>query len=196
MRPFSCMLLVSATALAVPAWAQTPPVTLSACYNVTNGQMRLVNAAAECRTAERFVSWSQAGTPGPEGPPGPPGPPGPTGATGPQGPQGIPGPQGIQGIQGPPGPAGGGLDKTRIYMNVESVTVPAGPGPATEINVFCNDANDAMLSGGFYRAHLGLEIYSSYPLLPPAGPAGWRVGATSLGAAGLAQAIVVCLRID
>ena len=196
MRPFSCMLLVSATALAIPAWAQTPPATLSACYNVTNGQMRLVNTAAECRTAERFVSWSQAGTPGPEGPPGPPGPTGPTGATGPQGPQGIQGPPGPAGPAGPPGPASGGIDKTRIYMNVADVTVPAGPGPSTEIDVFCNDANDAVLSGGFYRAHLGLEIYSSYPLLVPFGPAGWHVGATSLGAAGLAQAIVVCLRID
>ena len=74
--------------------------------------------------------------------------------------------------------------------------MPEGPSPAVEVNAFCDDANDAVLSGGFYRAHLGLEIFSSYPLMVPFGPAGWHVGATSTGAPGLAQAVVVCLRID
>jgi len=176
----SCIAFSLAAAYAAPAFAQTPPATLAACYNATNGNMRLVSAASDCRTGERFVTWSMAG-----------GPPGADGAPGPAGPPGPPGPQGPQGIQGPPGPAGGGIDRGHVYVNIESATVPPGPSPSTEIDVFCNDANDVALSGGFYRAHLGLEIYSSYPR-----PGGWHVGATSTGAAGLAQAIVVCLRVD
>lgn len=88
------------------------------------------------------------------------------------------------------------MDKTRVYQSIVSLMVPPGPAPAVDLEAFCNDANDVLLSGGFYRAHLGLEIYSSYPLLVPFGNAGWHVSVTSNGAAGLAQAVAVCYRVD
>lgn len=180
--------------LALPATAQA--ATLSACYNTTNGNLRIVSSASDCRTAERFVTWNSAGAPGADGPPGPAGPAGPAGPTGPAGPAGptgATGPQGPQGIQGPVGPSGGGVERSRVYQNV--VISDVAFGPAVELTAQCADDNDVMLSGGFWRSHLGVEIFSSYGM-PFATPAGWHVGATSTGAPGQFQAIVVCLRVD
>jgi len=81
---------------------------LHACYNRTNGGVRLVEPPSasndECRESEAATSWNQAGTQGPQGPEGPEGP---EGATGPQGVPGREGLQGPAGPQGPPGPSSG-----------------------------------------------------------------------------------------
>ena len=63
---------VVAGLLAFPAAAQTPS-PISACYNTTNGALRVVASAADCRTAERFVTWSAGGGTGPQGDVGPSG---------------------------------------------------------------------------------------------------------------------------
>jgi hypothetical protein len=100
---------------------------INGCYKSQNGQLRLVDPAADsCHPSETAISWGQTGPQGPKGDkgdkgdPGPRGPTGPQGLTGPQGPAGPAGPQGPQGpagLTGPAGPAG-----------------PAGPqGPQGEI---------------------------------------------------------------
>jgi len=69
-------------------------------------------------------------------------------------------------------------------------------GPATTIEVFCDDANDVLLSEGFFLSHVDIRIFSNYPIQSPSGVAGWRVAATSIGAPGFAQSIAHCLRVD
>lgn len=62
--------------------------TIHACYNKTNGNVRVVAAGSKCRVSERALVWNQTGPVGPQGPAGPQGPQGPQGETGPAGPQG------------------------------------------------------------------------------------------------------------
>lgn len=97
--------------------------TINACFNDTNGNVRIVDDPSSCRQHEVAISWNQQGTPGPAGPPGPPGPAGPQGPAGPagaQGPSGATGPQGPAGTQGPAGADG-----------APGAQGPAGPaGPA------------------------------------------------------------------
>jgi hypothetical protein len=61
---------------------------LNACYQTTNGDLRVVDQASSCHNSERPISWNQRGPTGPQGPAGPQGPQGPKGDTGPQGPAG------------------------------------------------------------------------------------------------------------
>lgn len=71
------------TSTATAPSALPPPATvLVACVNRTNGNMRLVDAGATCRTNENRVEWNVAGPAGPAGPSGPQGPAGPAGAPG------------------------------------------------------------------------------------------------------------------
>jgi hypothetical protein len=130
------VLLLSLPPSASPATGPTVydgPVVISACYNKTNGQLRMVKpaepvgciaplcetgGALDCRTNEDFVELNTVGPQGPQGPIGPQGPVGPqgpkgdtgatgaTGATGPQGPMGIPGVNGVDGLPGPKGDTG------------------------------------------------------------------------------------------
>jgi hypothetical protein len=86
--------------------------TIRACRNTTNGNLRVVTSAAECRTAEAAIAWNVVGPAGPAGPagadglPGADGQPGANGAQGPAGPQGETGPQGAPGATGAQGPVG------------------------------------------------------------------------------------------
>jgi hypothetical protein len=73
---------------------------INACYNSTNGNLRVVKQGQKCRTHEKVLSWNQTGPQGPAGP---------QGATGPQGPAG---PAGATGATGPQGPAGKDAPKT------------------------------------------------------------------------------------
>ncbi len=116
-----------------------------------------------------------------------------TGATGPMGPMGL-GATGVAGATGATGPAGGSMTKGDVYRVIADVTVPEGPGLAVDAIAFCNDTNDVLLGGGFYRSHLGIEVFSSYPN-PGHATANWFVSATSTGAAGMAQAIALCLNV-
>jgi hypothetical protein len=66
-------LLASAAVVALVAYvtvfAAPPPSTIQACYNDTNGNLRLVSSPSDCRNRENPVSWNVAGAPGPAGPP-------------------------------------------------------------------------------------------------------------------------------
>jgi hypothetical protein len=131
MRVFPRALLVIAlfgVTLPDSASAQSP---ISGCYNRSNGNLRIVGSAAECRNPEIFIQWNVAGPAGPTGPAGTngvdgaPGPAGPTGATGPMGPTGS---TGATGPQGPAGPAGAnGVDGAPGAIGPQGPTGPAGP---------------------------------------------------------------------
>ena len=82
----TCLLLcLCAAALVafVTAHAEPPVTTIQACYNDTNGGLRRVNSAADCKNHETSISWNITGPAGSQGP---------AGASGPAGPQGPPGP--------------------------------------------------------------------------------------------------------
>ena len=126
-----------------------------ACYNVTNGNTRIIDTAIEtCKRHEVALAWNQQGPQGPAGPQGVPGP------VGPQGPQGIPGPTGPTGPQGPAGPAGpagaaaiyfqqrtdwlGAIDTARV---IHSLNLPAGTYLVTgSITAFGSDGDPQVLT--------------------------------------------------
>jgi hypothetical protein len=113
-----------------------PGGVISACFNKTNGNLRVVASLSECRNSELPLQFNQVGQQGPVGPQGPTGLTGPqglrgfTGAQGAQGIQGIQGiqgavgPQGSQGIQGVPGLAG--LAGYEIVSGQDTVVCPGG----------------------------------------------------------------------
>src|SRR6188472_4159048 len=78
---------------------------VNACRNITNGEVRIVDSAGDCRSHEEALSWNQSGRAGPAGPAGATGA---TGATGPAGATGPPGPAGPQGSKGDHGSGSGG----------------------------------------------------------------------------------------
>jgi Collagen triple helix repeat (20 copies) len=97
--------LVTLTAVGGVALAQNDAI--EACVR-SNGEIRIVEAAGDCKNSETPLTWSITGPVGPQGPqgdPGPQGPEGPAGPAGPQGPEGAEGPQGPVGPTGPTGPA-------------------------------------------------------------------------------------------
>jgi hypothetical protein len=77
--------------------------TINGCYDRTNGNLRVVATAGDCRTAELPIQWSQRG---PQGAAGAKGDTGAVGASGTQGASGAQGPAGATGPQGPKGDAG------------------------------------------------------------------------------------------
>lgn len=125
--------------------------TLTACVNDTNGNMRLVGSAGDCRQHESAVTWNaegQTGTTGPTGPTGPQGPTGATGATGPQGPTGAQGPTGPQGPAGPTGPQGPtGADGVSGY-EIVSASADIGPGVSAAGTIPC-PAGKHVTGGGW-----------------------------------------------
>jgi len=76
---------------------------INSCYNNTNGNLRIVDASANCQNHETQLTWN---TVGPEGPQGPTGATGATGATGQQGLAGTPGATGATGTPGATGATG------------------------------------------------------------------------------------------
>lgn len=103
--------------------ALTATEVITACKSSSNGQVRLVDDASECRGQEVAVTWN---------------------ADGPQGPPGQQGPPGAQGPPGPPGPGGGsGLSK------LEYVT--AGPDTASQQAAEAVCGQDLYVVGGAVR---------------------------------------------
>ena len=81
-------------AMATTALERTATTVIQACQKNSTGELRVVNAAGDCKQNETAIAWNVQGAAGPPGPTGDTGPQGPTGATGPAGPQGPPGPSG------------------------------------------------------------------------------------------------------
>jgi len=94
---------------------------INGCYTKSTGDLRVIDSAGACKSAETPIAWNQVG---PAGSPGAAGSPGPTGATGQAGPSGAPGPSGVAGPTGPAGPTG-----------APGPTGPTGPrGPSDVIS--------------------------------------------------------------
>jgi hypothetical protein len=103
-----------------------------ACYQASNGTLRLVESESECAKNEVPVRWSSVGSAGSTGPTGPKGDSGATGATGPAGqagPAGATGAQGPIGATGAQGPAG--ATGASGPAGATGATGPAGPGVET-----------------------------------------------------------------
>ena len=99
--------VIAVTALAGAIVAGSIPAangTITTCYKVNNGQLRVVESAAECNASEQVLTWGQQGPQGPQGP---------------QGSQGVPGLQGAQGEKGDPGPQGPQGFTGDIYFNIQ-----------------------------------------------------------------------------
>ncbi|HEX6187373.1 MAG TPA: hypothetical protein VFZ40_04785 [Pyrinomonadaceae bacterium] len=103
-------------AVGSPAEAQRNNGTIYLCVNATNGQLRAVNNANECKKHEVTIVWNTKVLKGDKGDPGP------TGPTGRQGPTGLQGPKGDTGAIGPPGTAG---------QSVTVIDVPPGANCST-----------------------------------------------------------------
>jgi hypothetical protein len=128
-----CFCAVGVIAI-VNAYAAPPPGTIQACYNDTNGNLRLVSSAADCRNHETAISWDITGPAGPPGPPGPAGSPGP---------------------QGSPGPPGAGSNVT-TFRHTRTVANICGPGSNFSFvdNPAINGNADAMI---FVTAIVGIQ---------------------------------------
>lgn len=136
---------------------------INACFNDTNGNVRIVDDPSSCREHEVAISWNQQGAPGPPGPQGPPGPAGPQGpvgadgAPGAQGPAGPPGPAGAAGPPGPAGPAGAGLERAGyVVSNLPVPPVVNGMASAIATDGFPVVAwadNSVSSSRGLWLAH-------------------------------------------
>ncbi len=133
----------------------TGEITVSACVNQTNGQVRIVKpwgtdpecippaqfngtgtkctegGQFDCKTNEFFLELNTKGPKGDKGDPGPAGPQGPKGDPGPAGPQGemgLTGPQGLQGDMGVAGPKGDvGLTGPKGDKGDPGAAGPQGP---------------------------------------------------------------------
>jgi hypothetical protein len=114
--------ILAAVCLAATASAQDAPV-ITACAG-PNGQLRLVDAAEDCRKSETSLQWSVIGPQGPRGdrglqgergPQGEPGLKGDKGDKGDRGDAGDVGPQGDRGEQGPQGAPGPGFTGDQFY---------------------------------------------------------------------------------
>src|SRR3954452_17965638 len=64
---------------------------IQGCYGKSNGQLRVVDDASDCKNNEVALGWNQRGPAGPKGDAGSAGPTGPAGPVGPPGPPGGPG---------------------------------------------------------------------------------------------------------
>lgn len=169
---------ISAATYGVAVVAGIPDTNgvIHACYNGTNGAVRIVASSSDCRNSEQAITWNQtgpqgvagpagpAGQQGPAGVAGPTGATGPAGATGPQGPAGPIGPvgatgpqgeQGPQGPAGPPGPAGsggGGSSVISIGMNPDGSVFKGSGVTVTHI------------TSGWYQFDFPPGTFTSYPI--------------------------------
>lgn len=138
--------LLTATLVGGVAVAQTsqPPV-ITACVQSQTGNVRIVDAPADCKPNESGMAWNQQGPPGPQGEPGPQGQPGE------KGPQGDPGPAGADGVSG--------------YQLLQE-RVPFPPGARRDMFVECPSGKKAV-GGGFDVEGLvpedSVHIYRNYP---------------------------------
>jgi len=122
---------------------------ITACRNETNGLLRVVTEASDCRTHESAISWDVQGPAGPQGPPGEQGPPGPAGSGG--------GALAYAHVLG-----GGTIDAGRS-KNVLSLTNTIIPGSNPGIPVFCFDLSVT-------AENIVATVENSVENVPPMGP--------------------------
>jgi len=165
-------------AMATTALEGTATTVIQACQKNSTGELRVVNAAGDCKQNESAIAWNvqgAAGPPGPAGatgPAGPAGPPGPTGATGAKGDPGATGPAGPTGPPGPTGDTG--------PQGPTGATGPAGPqgppGPSGDASAdafvarFGTNTNNAAAANG-ETCTLGQILLSASPSVTVGGVA-------------------------
>jgi hypothetical protein len=134
----------------VGAFGNSSPATtvIQACRNTTNGLLRAVDSAQQCRTSEEAIAWNAKGDPGPAGAHGPEGPPGPAGPPGSEGPAGPQGPAGPIGPAGPTGPKGDDGDPGPGLTSLESLAgLPCNAaGTSGAISVEYDSSRHAVLT--------------------------------------------------
>ena len=137
-RPRALAALAACAALLVTggiAWAVAPAADSSqvnACVNKSNGQVRIVDAASECKNNERCVSWNQKGAKGDPGL---------------DGKDGVDGKDGRDGVDGKDG-TGGGAGGTIAYQR--------GPGLFEELAGY-EELEAAARNRGFDQRYLALD---------------------------------------
>jgi hypothetical protein len=171
---------LTATLVGGVAIAQTSsPAVITACVSDSNGSVRIVAGADECRSNETDLTWNQQGLQGVQGPQGEAGPQGlqgPQGEAGPQGPQGIPGTNGTNGVSG----------YQRVFSDF--VNVPSG-GSATA-RATCPNGKKAL--GGGYVISDNVYVQTNNP--PINEDSVWQVRVLHRGGAGMegVQAFATC----
>ena len=193
---------------ATVAFAVGTTGVISACFNQTNGNLRVVDAGAACRTGESPISWNAsggAGAVGATGASGPAGAAGPQGATGASGANGTDGTNGSNGVDGAVGATGAvgtsGAQGPKGDTGVAGATGPQGPagaggagsptlylvtasiplvGPGGSNRAECNPG-DELLSGGYSNPWGGyIGVNESRPIVFINGTAAWEVGIFAL----------------
>jgi hypothetical protein len=146
-------MLAVATSLTAAAAGEQDPV--QACVSGTNGLVRVVGSAADCRDPERPLTWNVRGE---QGPPGPAGPQGPAGPEGPAGPQGLSGEPGPQGPQGPTGEPGAGVSSLGDLAGIPCATAAGSAGTVElqtaadgVVTIRCTDGGGGGGGGGSAR---------------------------------------------
>lgn len=122
------------------AYAETGGGVINACVK-SNGDVRIVNQASDCKNNETYLQWNITGQQGSKGDTGAQGPQGLTGPTGAAGSQGPAGPKGDTGVQGPKGDTGAqGQAGAPGLQGPKGDTGAAGPTPVME-SLPVGDAN-------------------------------------------------------
>ena len=183
------------------AYASTTADVIQGCYSNTNGNIRIVDQASQCRNTETSIEWNKQGIQGEVGPQGPQGLKGDTGDQGPQGLKGDAGatgetgprgPKGDTGAAGPAGPAGSGANITSYRRRVHAA---GGTG-----DVYCNPGDIATGGGGWGNsgAFLGrTKIEESEPITNDQGVQGWHVQTDTFAVVyPYTDATVVCLHVQ
>jgi hypothetical protein len=171
---------LTATLVGGVAIAQTSsPAVITACVSNSNGNVRIVARADECKTNETGLAWNQQGLQGPQGEAGPQGLQGPQGETGPQGPQGIPGTNGTNGTNGVSG-----------YQRVFSAFVNVPSGGSATARATCPDGKKAL--GGGYVISDNVYVQTNNP--PINEDSVWQVRVLHRGGTGQegVQAFATC----
>jgi hypothetical protein len=186
------------------AYAYAEDGVIHACVK-DNGQVRIVNAASDCKAQETHIQWNIIGSQGPKGdtgdtgaigPAGPAGEKGPKGDTGAQGAKGDTGATGAQGEKGDTGATGaqGVPGVVRSYSKYHYFTVA---GPATgRSDVYC-DSGDIATGGGFDLWPYIDNVYvtSSVPQSNYNGE-GWLVNFQNSNAGTIANVTVIVICAD
>jgi hypothetical protein len=159
--PLVAVLAIAAVAIVRAAIPDASGV-IHACYK-SNGDLRVVDGAPDCKNNETTLAWNQTG---PQGAPGP---------------QGIAGPQGPQGATGPAGPAG---------VSGYEIIVTYGTLPVNgTVAVIATCSAGKRVTGGGYLVPYVLD---TAPASRPEGNNAWRVDFKSNGGSGTAQAYAIC----
>lgn len=170
---------------------------IHACFDSSNGKVRVADPGVACSNGETALEWSVQGPKGDRGETGPAGPSGPkgetgekgdTGATGPAGPAGPQGPKGDRGDTGatgptgPQGPKGDKGDPGEPGPAGSDATVSfygrSGGGAGDRAEAFCNPGDVATGGGGYgtsgaFGGRVKIEEFG--PTTADDGRSGWFV---------------------